>query len=491
MGSEENSAKAFLGKGPPLDVLDSLPSVEEQFKITRMTLFQRLFRVFGPGVIFLGAAFGSGEFLFGPSQMLLYGMGVLWIAGISVVLQVFFNYGWGNWTIATGESPIVSLRRIGTWAIIVGLIVAWVGLGWPGLAATAAAAAASFQLGRIPTMADNSTVLLWAYLFLILIFVMVAVGRRIARTLEVFSWVSLVIIFGFFTVANLIFSSPQHWAEGIVGYFSFGYIPKGMDIKMLGAIVGYAGLTTGINLFAINYYRDKGYGAGASAGYITALVGGWKTPFSATGRLMKMTPENLRRFRKWRDLLVQEQVIIFGLGSIIAFLLPGLLITALLPKGEALNASGVAAYLGNALVKNWGPIGLVWGILLAILILVKTQIYFIDTLVRNTAEALWQIPRVREWAREDIRRVYYPILIVLLIWAVIAVNLAAPLWLLVTQANMANLAAIVTVPALLYLNRKLPRELRMSWPLEVIQVIFMVFCLYFFFSVIGAILGTA
>jgi hypothetical protein len=74
---------------------------------------------------------------------------------------------------------------------------------------------------------------------------------------------------------------------------------------------------------------------------------------------------------------------------------------------------------------------------------------------------------------------------------VIAVNLAAPLWLLVTQANMANLGAIVTVPALLYLNRKLPRELRMSWPLEVIQVIFMVFCLYFFFSVIGAILGTA
>jgi hypothetical protein len=54
---------------------------------------------------------------------------------------------------------------------------------------------------------------------------------------------------------------------------------------------------------------------------------------------------------------------------------------------------------------------------------------------------------------------------------------------------MANLGAIVTVPTLLYLNRKLPKELRMSWPLEVIQIFFMIFCMYFFFSVIGAMAG--
>jgi hypothetical protein len=257
----------------------------------------------------------------------------------------------------------------------------------------------------------------------------------------------------------------------------------------LGAIVGYAGLATGINLFAINYYRDKGYGAAVSAGYLPALIGGRRVPVPAAGRLMRLTPENLRRFKKWQGLLVQEQVFIFGLGSLVAFLLPGLLITALFPKGALPDASSVATYLVNALIKNLGPVGLAFGLVIVILVLVKAQICFSDMLVRNTTEVLWQIPKVREWAKEDIRRVYYPILIVLLIWVAIALNLAAPIWLIVTSANMANLGAIVTVPTLLYLNRKLPKELRMSWPLEVIQIFFMIFCMYFFFSVIGAMAG--
>jgi len=480
---------AFLGRGPPLERFDKLPSVEEHFSIPKITLFQRLFRVFGPGVIALGVSIGSGEFLLGPSQMLLHGMGLLWIVGISIVLQVVFNYGWGKWTLATGETPLVSFRRIGKWMLVIGLVVAWVGFGWPGWAATAATAAASFQLGRVPTAADNSTVLLWAYVFIIFSFLIVMVGRRIARTLELWNWFDIVVILGFFFVANLVFSNPQHWSEGIAGYFNFGHIPPGMDIKMLGAIVGYAGLASGLNFLAINYYRDKGYGAGALIGYIPAMIGGEKITFAATGKLMRLTPENLKRFKRWQNLLAQEQIFIFGVGGLIGFLLPGLLITALLPRGEVLTAWGVAAYLGNALAKNWGSAGLMWGLLIGVLVLVKTQIGFTDMLVRNTTEVLWQISRVRVWAKDDIRRVYYPVLAVLLMWVAVALNLTAPFWLIVTSANMANLGAIVAVPALLYLNRKLPKELRMSWPLEVLQIIFMVFCLYFFLSVIGATIG--
>ena len=149
----------------------------------------------------------------------------------------------------------------------------------------------------------------------------------------------------------------------------------------------------------------------------------------------------------------------------------------------------MAAYLGNALTKNWGTAGLMWGVLIGVLVLVKTQIGFSEMLVRNTTEVLWQIARVRVWAKDDIRRVYYPVLAVLLIWVAIALNLTAPFWLIVTSANMVNLGAIFSVPALLYLNRKLPRELRMSWPLEIVQIVFMVFCMYFFFSAVGATIG--
>jgi hypothetical protein len=43
--------------------------------------------VVGPGVIVLGAAIGSGEFLLGPAVFVRYGFSLLWITVIATVLQ--------------------------------------------------------------------------------------------------------------------------------------------------------------------------------------------------------------------------------------------------------------------------------------------------------------------------------------------------------------------------------------------------------------------
>ena len=45
----------------------------------------------GPGVVLAGTSIGSGEWLFGPAVTAQYGATFLWLATISIVLQVFCN----------------------------------------------------------------------------------------------------------------------------------------------------------------------------------------------------------------------------------------------------------------------------------------------------------------------------------------------------------------------------------------------------------------
>jgi hypothetical protein len=45
----------------------------------------------GPGIVLAGTSIGSGEWLFGPAVTAQYGAALLWLALISILLQVFSN----------------------------------------------------------------------------------------------------------------------------------------------------------------------------------------------------------------------------------------------------------------------------------------------------------------------------------------------------------------------------------------------------------------
>ena len=58
--------------------------------------FRNALRTVGPGIIGLGIALGSGEWLIGPAVILKYGTALLWITTVSVVLQVILNQEMGR-----------------------------------------------------------------------------------------------------------------------------------------------------------------------------------------------------------------------------------------------------------------------------------------------------------------------------------------------------------------------------------------------------------
>src|SRR5580704_18970832 len=74
----------------------------------------------GPGVVLAGTSIGSGEWLFGPAVSAQYGATLLWIASLSIILQVFCNLMMMRYTLYCGEPILVGGLRTwpGPWAWI-------------------------------------------------------------------------------------------------------------------------------------------------------------------------------------------------------------------------------------------------------------------------------------------------------------------------------------------------------------------------------------
>ena len=65
----------------------------------------------GPGLLLAGSAIGGGEWLFGPIVTARYGGQLMWIAAISILLQVSHNLCMMRYTLYTGEPIFVGFFR--------------------------------------------------------------------------------------------------------------------------------------------------------------------------------------------------------------------------------------------------------------------------------------------------------------------------------------------------------------------------------------------
>lgn len=447
-----------MGYGPPLTVTD----VPEPPPLTAKNLAKWL----GPSAIALGIAIGSGEWLIGPAVYVKYGLSMFWICTISATLQTLMNIEYARYTITTGEPISIGWMRLwpgpAFWAILTS-VVGILHVAWPGWAAAGATAITAAQLGRLPTAADKPLVLAWAAVTFIFCMFWLLVGAKVEATLEKVFWATVFVQVFALLVVDILYVPPKRWIEGLIGFFNFGYIPKGASAMALGALAGYAGLGGFYNTAISNYYRDKGYGMGAKVGYIPAVFfGGKKVTFSPVGVTFEPTKENLEKWRQWFKLVRIDQWLVFWLGAMIGMYLPGMLYReyALRPlKGWA-----VAAVLAEGLAARFGTIAWTLTLAYSFFLLFDTQVGVVETIVRQVTDmAWWGSERFRKWCKEDIRIPYYGVLALLWIWGliVIATGWKRPLWLLWLGANIANLAFVISAIGTFFTNRKfLPDEVK-------------------------------
>jgi hypothetical protein len=470
------------------EVAEKIPTPEEVFK-TELTLKKKVTTLWGSALIALGTSIGSGEFLLGPSIAVKVGLGLFWLIWIGALLQTVYIYSWAKIATATGETPITAMFKIGIWAAILGTLGVFLTFVWGGWAYSSATALAGGFMGRMPGVADRPVVATAGIALLILTFVILSLGRRVARTLELFNWFDLGVVFASFIVLAIVLVPLDVWAEAAKGFVSIGYIPPKVDPVVFGGWWGYIGYATGANYIIANYYKDKGFGMGSVTGFVSALVGGKKIEVSPFGKIFKTTPENVSTYRRWLSLAAEELLIIFCLGAIVGMAIPMTLSYGLMHGWKFELAWNVPLWLALALGKLWGAPGYWWGVLVAVFVLFKTQMGVADAIVRAFCDTFWKMEGVRKALRNDIRILYYLTLAIILAWASLAMFTSAPVWLIVISSNMANFAAIFGVPFLFYLDRKLPKELRMHWVHKVANIIFWIMCTAIFCLSVAKYLG--
>lgn len=433
----------------------------------------KLLTVVGPGAIVLGAAIGSGEWLIGPSVFVRYGLSLLWVTLLAAGFQTVFNVELIRYTLYTGEPAFSGFMRTRPHATFWGWFYAFLYFlqsGWPAWAGAAAGAFFFLGAGRPATAQEGGSVYLvglgaYAVCVLFLLFA----GRRIERTLELLNWVMVAGIFTALAGLCLVFARPFDWAAAAVGFLGFDlasggfrFVPHGADFFLVAAFAAFSGCGGVTNITLSNWARDKGYGMGGVVGYIPTLVGGQEVHLAHTGSVFEPTPESLGRWRGWWRIVAADQWGIFFLGALVGMALPGILYTAVIPRGTDLRGLNTASELARALSARGGAVLTVVVAAMSAWVLFKVQLDILEATVRSLTDILWSASR-RVRALGDVRRVYYSVLATVVLWGSFALTLSQPIVLLQLSANVAGLVMAVASLHLLRVNTTLlPPALRPS-----------------------------
>jgi hypothetical protein len=434
----------------------------------------RLLAVVGPGAIVLGASIGSGEWLIGPAAVVKYGLSLLWVTAVAVTLQTVFNTELVRYTLYTGEPAFTGFMRTRPHARFWSWLYAtlyFLQNGWPGWAGASAGAFFFLAVGRAAGVADGAALYrvgVGAYLLCVLLLL---VGRRIERTLELLNWVLVVGILTVLAALCWRYARPSDWlaaAAGFAGYDvragSFRFLPEGADWFLIGAFAAFSGCGGVTNITLSNWARDKGYGMGRVVGYIPALVGGQRVHLAHTGSVFEPDAQALERWRGWLRIVRADQWGIFFPGALLGMALPAILYTSALAPGTDLRGVAVASELARALAERGGTTVAAVLAVVSVWVLFKAQLDILEGTVRSLTDMLWSASaRLRAWRRGDVRVVYYGVLAAVVLWGLVGLRLTQPIVLLQLSANVAGLVMVLASLHILRINTTLlPPPLRPS-----------------------------
>ncbi|MGH9040668.1 MAG: Nramp family divalent metal transporter [Acidimicrobiia bacterium] len=448
---------------PPLEVTD-LPTPEEVWGVPRVGRKEAFKYALGPSLIALGTAIGSGEWLLGPLNVGKYGfIGIGWIITISALLQVIYNVEVSRYVIATGEVPVVAFarvppgRRLWIPLSLFAIFSAFILGGW---AKGAAKGLFALMEGRVAADADASRVELLTFVLLVAVLGITLLFRRITRGLELVngSLISIQIIF--LIVIAVAVVPLEVWWEGIRGFVTPARPPKGVTASAIGGLVGFTALAAGLNWFFLNHYRDKGYGMGHRVGFLAGMRGE-QEPVRDCGFIFPDDERNASVWRRWMRFLYLDMWGIFLTGALVGMYLPTILMRHLTQiSGQQPDISNVDTFAATILGQEYGRGVFYLTLFIGFLILFDTQLGIFEAPVRNATDAANISPRVQRLTGGDLRRVYFPFMVILLVVVGYITTLTQPAALVQTSANMSNAGALIFPFALVYLNRRLPKAAR-------------------------------
>jgi hypothetical protein len=458
----------------------------------------------GPGIVMMGIQIGGGEWLSGPDITARFGGGLMWLATIAIVLQVFYNLECGRYALYCGEPVFTGFMRCRPrpmfWVGVMMLLnsVALV----PGLSTHAAAMIAALYLGRPPDVADQWLVTILAYVCLFGVAVPVLLGGKVYNMLQAIMTAKVVIVLGFCLIIGVTCVDMEKWWNIFSGFAKFGTVPVSdgqggetvanlfvhrwqtgswptislTSIVMLGTFIGYAGGGGLGNSTYSNFVRDKGWGMGSQVGAIPSTFGGRSVSLSHVGKVFAITRENLARWRGWWRYILTDQFMIWAPGCFVGMALPSLLsaqfaeYSTITPQQKSLAQAIISADGMRNAGFSPGIANLLWiaALFTGLMVMLPSQMSVVDDFSRRWTDAIWTAnQRVRDALQpHQVKWIYTSILAAYVLWSFVFTYLFSARPKVMTEfiANCNNLAIGVTSFQLLWINhRLLPRELRPRW----------------------------
>jgi hypothetical protein len=420
----------------------------------------------GPGLLMAGANIGGGEWLFGPLVTAQYGGQVLWLATISILVQVAYNLSVMRYALYTGESIFVGYFRVwpGPWCWAFVYLLFEFGAIWPYLSSNAAVPLAAVFLGRLPGQADAGFVRALGYAVFLSAFVPLIFGGKIYNALEKVMVTKLVLVLAYLGFVTLFFTHASTWWEVGAGFYRFGSLPAGevnwATLAAFSAVAGAGGLTNAA--FSL-YARDKGWGMGSRVGAIPSAIGGRTIKLSHTGKVFAINEETLPRWRGWVRVILRDQFALWAPGCVVGMALPAVFSLEFIRGAKDIDGNAAAALTAQAIAARHGEIFWYATLLCGFVIMAPTQVSQIDTIARRWTDILWTgWGRLRIMDEHKVKYVYYAILAVYCAWGMAALRVTPnPLVLAVASGVMWNFAlGFTALPTLAVARTLLPRQLR-------------------------------
>jgi hypothetical protein len=456
-----------------------------------------------------GIQIGGGEWLFGPAITAKYGGGLMWIATVAIIGQVFYNIECGRYALYTGEPVFTGfMRTMPGPAFWVGVAMLMsLGALIPGLSTNAAVLIASMYLGEPPTTENSFMINTIAYILLGLVVLPVLVGGKVYNMLQVVMTAKVVIVLSFCLFIGVFFVSADGWISVFSGFFKVGNVPVAdgdggekvvnafthffehgewplvslTSIALLGAFAGYAGGGGLSNATYSNFVRDKGWGMGSQVGAIASAVGGRNVTLSHLGKVFAINDENLRRWKGWWKYIITDQAFIWAPGCFMGMALPALMSIEFAHDSPMFGVEGreyaqpliAADGIRNAAELTETTRQALWlvALFVGLMVFLPSQMSIVEDFARRWTDMIWSgNRRVRENMKSNqVKYIFYSIIGVYVLWSFISATIFltfgdAPTLMVTVIANFNNVALGVTAFHVLWINRTfLPQPLRPKW----------------------------
>lgn len=204
-------------------------------KAKQASRWSGLAQAIGPGIMYAGAAIGVSHLVQSTRAGAGYGFALVWVViAVHLLKYPFFEYS-HRYSAATGESLLVGYRRVGRWALVSYLLIAF------GLSIPTAAVLTIVTAGMAAQMfAVNLTTMTWAVILLACCLIALASGgypfldklmKVLMAFLAVCTLVAVIAAAGHGRVSKPDFAPPEVWdAVGIAFLVTLmGWMPTPVD----------------------------------------------------------------------------------------------------------------------------------------------------------------------------------------------------------------------------------------------------------------------